>query len=570
MPSSVTFRAAITSGVPSRGGSAEITTSSASIVAAICSRSRVSCSTGMPAAALFVPAIITSTSTSSMGLACCAIKVLEAPSRAQPPTNSNWVGVNWATQAVPFATPFSREPWRPVEFESPTTAILIGIDAADGLGDGSPPVGEHPARTITLAEATAIRTAGRRVIGAFHGSVGTPRLVRPHVGHMSARTPSRPLRRLGRQGFHRPRPEIAAIGGRLTYMPSSFEEPSPATSAVERPKIAFLEAVRGLAAMIVVVQHIAAAQFPAFEDFSRTFLDLGRVGVVAFFVVSGYVITLSLEHQSPRTFLIRRFFRLFPLYWLVLIGFLVAGALVPSTSTVPLTAAVLGTNILMVQGITPIATIIPVAWTLGIELIFYAQAFVASVVRRVVESVWLGFVWLGLYAAAQVGGAIMDRDVPSTPFMLLFTASLGHALYLRDQYGSRHWAGLLAAGVVAIPLFAALRDGVDPEWPALVYSLSFWGGLLLFGAFYLFARRRVSPTLVWLGGISYGLYLLHPLVYRLINTANLDPVLCIVASGVATIVVAWVLHRFVELPFVALGRRLSTSRRLDVAPYSSA
>jgi peptidoglycan/LPS O-acetylase OafA/YrhL len=355
-------------------------------------------------------------------------------------------------------------------------------------------------------------------------------------------------------------------------MPSSVQDSPTATAAPKRGKIAFLEAVRGLAAMIVVVQHIAAAQYPAFEHFSRTYLDLGRVGVVAFFVVSGYVITLSLEHQAPRTFLIRRFFRLFPLYWLVLLAFLVAGWLVPETSTVELTAVILGTNVLMVQGITPIATIIPVAWTLGIELVFYAQAFVASLARRVVQSVWLGFMWLGLYAVAQVVGLVLDRDVPSSPFMLLFTASLGHALYLRDQYKTRHWVGLLAAGSVVVPLFAYLRDGVDPEWPALVYSVSFFGGLVLFGAFYLLAHRPVSRTLIWLGGISYGLYLVHPLVYRLINaTTTVTPLLSIAASVLITIAVAWVLHRYVELPFVALGRRLSKPRQLDATPpHSSA
>jgi peptidoglycan/LPS O-acetylase OafA/YrhL len=347
--------------------------------------------------------------------------------------------------------------------------------------------------------------------------------------------------------------------------PSPHNSPT-ATASPQRAKIAFLEAIRGVAAMIVVVQHIVAAQSPAFEHFSRTYLDLGRVGVVTFFVVSGYVITLSLEHQAPRTFLIRRFFRLFPLYWLVLLAFLVAGALVPETSTVPLTAVILGTNILMVQGITPIATIIPVAWTLGIELVFYAQAFVASVVRRVVQSVWLGFAWLGLYALVQVAGRIVDRDLPASPFMLLFTASLGHALYLRDQYATRHWVGLLAAGAVVVPLFAFIRGSVDPNWPPLVYSVSFLVGLLLFGAFYVFGRQMVSPTLVWLGGISYGLYLIHPLVYRLINTANLNPVLCIVATVLVTIVVAWGVHRYVELPFVALGRRLSIPRQRDALP----
>jgi peptidoglycan/LPS O-acetylase OafA/YrhL len=83
-------------------------------------------------------------------------------------------------------------------------------------------------------------------------------------------------------------------------------------------KIEFLEAVRGVASFIVVLQHLVAAEYPAFEAFSREWVDAGRVGVVAFFLVSGYVIPLSLQRQDTRTFLVRRVYRLFPLYWLVL------------------------------------------------------------------------------------------------------------------------------------------------------------------------------------------------------------------------------------------------------------
>jgi peptidoglycan/LPS O-acetylase OafA/YrhL len=113
-------------------------------------------------------------------------------------------------------------------------------------------------------------------------------------------------------------------------------------------KIEFLEAVRGVASFIVVLQHLIAAEYPAFEDFSRQWVDAGRVGVVAFFLVSGYVIPLSLQRQDTRTFLVRRLYRLFPLYWLVL-GLMMLWVATTGEGELggPL---VIMANVLMVQG----------------------------------------------------------------------------------------------------------------------------------------------------------------------------------------------------------------------------
>ncbi|HEY2673131.1 MAG TPA: acyltransferase family protein, partial [Rugosimonospora sp.] len=91
------------------------------------------------------------------------------------------------------------------------------------------------------------------------------------------------------------------------------------TDVVDRTRrIEFLEAVRGSAATLVVLQHLLADEFPAYQRWTYHHVDLGRIGVVAFFLVSGYVIPLSLTGQTLRTFATRRFFRLYPSYWVAL------------------------------------------------------------------------------------------------------------------------------------------------------------------------------------------------------------------------------------------------------------
>ena len=88
-----------------------------------------------------------------------------------------------------------------------------------------------------------------------------------------------------------------------------------------------IDALRGIAAMLVVWLHGAElfVRLPGIDgrgqiwyDIAHT-VDFGRIGVVAFFMISGYVIPPTLRGplaNGTRRFLVRRFFRLFPAYWL--------------------------------------------------------------------------------------------------------------------------------------------------------------------------------------------------------------------------------------------------------------
>jgi peptidoglycan/LPS O-acetylase OafA/YrhL len=330
-------------------------------------------------------------------------------------------------------------------------------------------------------------------------------------------------------------------------------------------KIEFLEAVRGVASFIVVLQHLIAAEYPAFEDFSRQWVDAGRVGVVAFFLVSGYVIPLSLQRQDTRTFLVRRLYRLFPLYWLVL-GLMMLWVATTGEGELggPL---VIMANVLMVQGAVGIYTIVPTAWTLGIELIFYGQSLAAKLIGRLDRSVVMGYVWLAGFVAAAIAGRVLERELPWTLPLLLYTASLGHAIHLRDRDGSTAWRGLLVAGVVGVPLFTYLNGGQDATWPPFDYAVSFLLGLGLFFAFYATRQAAHSRVLIWLGAISYAAYLLHPLAYRVMRAVDVpEGIVRVVAAIAVTLVASWLVHRFVEVPFIGVARRLTSRSAGAKAP----
>lgn len=114
-----------------------------------------------------------------------------------------------------------------------------------------------------------------------------------------------------------------------------------------------IDALRGVCVLLVLFTHLAIA--PWF---------VGRVGVAAFFLVSGYVIPFSLQEtggiRSVLYFWIKRFFRLWPAYWL---SILLAFAVMIPTATGQHAKGIL-LNISMLQGFVGVENIIPVYWTL--------------------------------------------------------------------------------------------------------------------------------------------------------------------------------------------------------------
>ena len=339
----------------------------------------------------------------------------------------------------------------------------------------------------------------------------------------------------------------------------------------EGPRIVFLDCVRGVAASIVVLEHFfglhgqhatgTGAAPGTLSRWSVEYLSLGRIGVVAFFLVSGYVIPLSLERQSQRTFWIRRFFRLFPVYWLAVAAY-IAVSWDALTDAGSLSGPRVALNVLMVQGAIGVVSILPPGWTLGIELVFYVQSAAAAARRLLDRALHLGWFWLGFFFLLCLGSNVSGHDLHPTFALLLFTAALGHSLHLRDERGSGTWRWLFLAGAIVVPIGAALGQGRTPAeawgWQPLSYGGSWFVGVALFCAFYALRDRDLGRGLTWLGAISYSVYLTHPTVFAAVaDVFGRTSLVTLLVGLVAVPLVSWALFVAVERPSIKAGRRLS-------------
>lgn len=281
------------------------------------------------------------------------------------------------------------------------------------------------------------------------------------------------------------------------------------TATKPSPRLVELDSLRGLAAVGVMLFHYTT-RFD--ELFGHTVppalqVPLGKYGVNMFFIISGFVIFMTLARTvKVLDFVVSRFSRLFPAFWAaIIVSFLLTHLLAVPGRTVTLETAAL--NFMMIHGMFKIPDVDGVYWTLEIELIFYALAFLLFIARQTARVHWALGMLIALRLAAHFASPLAGVHISWTFSHLLILPQIawfacGIMIYRRithaDQSPLRDW---LVVGLAMLQLTL-----VDGPWVGLlcaVLTTLIWAAAA--------GRLRIlqGSILVWLGSISYTLYLLH-------------------------------------------------------------
>jgi peptidoglycan/LPS O-acetylase OafA/YrhL len=270
-----------------------------------------------------------------------------------------------------------------------------------------------------------------------------------------------------------------------------------------RPRLAELDALRGLAALAVVLYHYSffiRVIFPT-APLPSLVVSWGCYGVQLFFAISGFVILMTLDRTATLgAFARARFWRLYPTYWLaIVLTTLMVALLGPAKLAVGAGATLV--NLSMVQTMLGVASIDGVYWSLNVELGFYlcmGSLWQARLLGRI-EAVLLGWIalkWLWWAVPALPFGAGVLLVQEHIPYF-----AVGIVTY-RVWSGQRRWFEQL-------PVLAAIAGTVLALDPTDAHPLI----LGLIAAMLALAAGRMRWIAVrplrWLGTISYPLYLLH-------------------------------------------------------------
>ena len=376
--------------------------------------------------------------------------------------------------------------------------------------------------------------------------------------------------------------------------------PDVRSSTIERYYRPELDVLRLIAFLIVFIVH--RMDFLPIHPGSHFWLYnlflLGDFGVPVFFLLSAFLITELLFRENDRVgtihvgaFYMRRILRIWPLYFAVFFGLVVLGHFLrgagPRDPASWLAFTFFAGNWYICRhGWIPAYPVNPL-WSISVEEQFYiAIPILASYGRRrVVKAVALALIAIAYalvinYARYPRHGFSSQWTNSFVQFQF-FSAGALLSLYLNGRVPKWPAAVRIAAAGAAIGCWfiASVVLGVQADTPhstmlgaAVGWALLLAGTLLLFLSLLGISAKYLPKPLVYLGRISYGLYVFHELVYFLIfktfriqlaqvsdalHLANWRGGIGTVLALGFTILIAHLSYRFYERPFLNLKRRFT-------------
>lgn len=374
----------------------------------------------------------------------------------------------------------------------------------------------------------------------------------------------------------------------------------PVTSRPATDRLAHIDSLRAVAALMVACAHIwqqflplsSSGSAPAGKSWPRYF-EFGITGVVIFFAISGFVIYGTLRgprEGTGRRFVITRFFRLFPAYWVsVILGLI----FIWWWQALPITPAMVGANLTMVPDLFGQAPIQGLYWTLGTELVFYLLCWVIWRLGRLEDTrflaglvIVLSLSWLAVKGAKHLGA--IDDDVSAAwknlprHLGIMFWGAFFRIVYDETQAfrqalkGRRIW--LLAGLTIVILAVGGTRQFRFLIHPERVWFSAYVVGPVVFGVWIIWLRVH-NPVMAWLGRISYSLYLFHHVVMVPIAVwvaaeshaplRGLHTAVYLLVTLLGTVALSALVYYSVELPAINLGKRMAGRRVMEQAEHAA-
>lgn len=341
-------------------------------------------------------------------------------------------------------------------------------------------------------------------------------------------------------------------------------------------RLNYIDALRGYAIIAVIIVHVS--QMSILPNSLQKIASNGQMGVQLFLIISGFTIFKSMEYRSKNethvntNFYIRRFFRIAPIYYLSIIGFIVLSHF--QKNNVIEIGNVLS-HILFLNGFNLkwINTLVPGGWVVAIEMMFYVLVpFLFKIIKSLKHSIIL-FIISSVIAI----GIRLFINQPTNYYFYMWLPnqlpifSLGFIYFYIQKDFKKVFSEKIIKRVILVTFTLLMGLSFAGELfytNYIIYGLLF---LILVFSFSKYNGLLVNKYINYLGKISYDCYLTHYgilicVVSALKSIKNKFPsiqfltstnfVINFIVTLFISVIVSKLLHKYVEKPFITIGNNI--------------
>jgi peptidoglycan/LPS O-acetylase OafA/YrhL len=345
-----------------------------------------------------------------------------------------------------------------------------------------------------------------------------------------------------------------------------------------------IHAMRGIAALFVMWSHLVGMwlysnklQWEPYTYFYNNLMlpfhlyhALGHFGVVIFFLISGYIISLASEKDSCGAFILKRLLRIFPVLFLA-VGVMGVAQVAVSRAGLP---AIPDGHVNTLRELVGAATlydqtylgkndVLSVTWTLVIEVLFYAVvALIYPLMssRPVLSSLALLAFGALVVAFNDVVPIWVAGLAPSFVYFPVFVVGrLTYLIHAGRITPPMFVSLVMLTAIVFVQLHDRLFPGVLFTKIDIVRAYTYLQACLVFWIVLMCGDVR-NRVLAFFADISYSLYLLHiPVGYTFLTFTKdrLDYELALPLAVALTTLTSYLSWRYVERPGQSLARHIA-------------
>lgn len=337
--------------------------------------------------------------------------------------------------------------------------------------------------------------------------------------------------------------------------------------------ITSLQALRACAALLVVLYHMGLSDYQTRNAYFIHFFNFGFSGVDIFFVLSGFIIYYSTTKNPKMTaleFLLRRFIRIFPIYWVAIIAtlgaYLISLAYPSLLSSHQLIYDTIKTgNVLFILNslfLLPFThpPLLAVSWTLSFEILFYLLFGIFFFNSKKMLLIAL-LLWVSICFLLMLTYPINFFSESSGPFLPVFNPIVSEFLFgclvaifaIKKNHAYSKIALILGIIFFGVSIFVHAGGNVYSE-----FSYGIPAAFIIYGFSGL--TFNISRFYTYLGDASYSIYIFHvPLLSALGKSAflfkELGNTMASILIFVIIVSVSCFIHSYIENPLLAFFRK---------------